>query len=498
MKKSKKKINKVIDISAVKAQQTPDLDAWIENARKNVTGSADRKAPDESDVRTVDIIPSKSFAHRALICSALSGGPVSVECSFKSKDIEATKNCCAAIRGGYETMRCGESGSTLRFLIPVVGALGRTVVFKTEGRLAERPLSPLKEELEAHGMKIEISGKDIRVSGQLTPGKFTLPGNVSSQFITGLLLALPVLKGDSGIVITGDLQSAAYLDITTAVMESFGVYPDREDLFGENGIARIYRIKGGRKYRSPREYFVEGDWSGAAFWLAAGAVGRVPVRVRGLDLASVQGDSEMLYILKQFGAEVYISSDDDTEPAGGNGAEGAENAGRQTAGAGAAQAARRKGASSITVCPSGLSGIRCDVSGIPDLAPAIAVLGAAAEGDTVIANAGRLRLKESDRLSAIADNMKKFGIDVEESEDELTIHGRGGELSKLPAFARTVFKGAETDGVNDHRIVMMEAIASLSSDGPVTIKGHNAVTKSYPGFFDEMHRMGLDGNLILK
>ncbi|MGN0709421.1 MAG: 3-phosphoshikimate 1-carboxyvinyltransferase [Anaerovoracaceae bacterium] len=469
--KDKKKIGK-IDASALKTPAGSDIDVWVKNARKNVTGAPGRKAPDESEVRTVDIIPSKSFAHRALICSALSGDPVSVVCSLESKDIDATKNCCAAVRGGYETMRCGESGSTLRFMIPVAGALGKSCVFKTEGRLAERPLSPLREELEAHGMSIEIRGKDIRVSGQLEPGKFTLPGNVSSQFITGLLLALPVLEGDSEIVITGELQSAAYLDITTAVMESFSVKPEREDMFGEDGIARIYRIKGGSRYRSPCGYRVEGDWSGAAFWLAAGAVGRVPVRVRGLDLASVQGDSEMMYILKQFGAEVYISQDDGPGEAGVT--------------------------QSVTVCPSEMHGIMCDVSGIPDLAPAIALLGAAAEGDTVIANAGRLRLKESDRLSAISDNLRRLGIETEEKEDELTIHGRGAELAKLPAFARSVFKGAETDGVNDHRIVMMEAVASLSADGPVTIKGHGAVAKSYPGFFGEMSRMGLSDNLILK
>ncbi|MDD6154682.1 MAG: 3-phosphoshikimate 1-carboxyvinyltransferase [Eubacteriales bacterium] len=459
-----------------------NMDLWIRNARKNVLDKREAMEADKKEIgeethiseeealeKSVEIIPSKSFAHRALICAALAGGQNTVRCDFKSKDIIATKNCCAAIRGGYETMECNESGSTLRFLVPVMGALGRRAVFNAKGRLAERPLSPLREQLEARGMKLSAQGESpIVVEGQLTAGKYRLPGNVSSQFISGLLLALPLLDGDSELEITGKIESSAYIDITTEVINDFGVDVPYENVY-EGGfsptvddVTRRYHIRGGQKYVCPEDYRVEGDWSGAAFWMAAGAIGPEPVTVSGLKLTSCQGDSEILYLLKKFGARVEMTDEG--------------------------------GLYRLTTYPSRLNGIKCDVSEIPDLAPVVALLGACAGGDTYILNGARLRLKESDRLSAIADNLKILGADVEEFEDSLTIHGS----AKKPALPTSGFTGGVTDGVNDHRIVMMEAVASLASSGKVTINGHEAVSKSYPNFFDELKNLGLDDNLILK
>ena len=391
--------------------------------------------------RTIDIISSKSDAHRAYICSALaerdSDFTSRVSCRTGSKDIDATIRCLKALIAGEREMHPGESGSTLRFLLPVMGALGHTADFYGEGRLPERPLSPLYEELVAHGCRISPVGSiPLTIEGRLQPGTFTIAGDVSSQYISGLLFALPLLDGDSRIVVTGRFESKAYVDMTLKVLRDFGIEIREED-WG-------YAVKGNQKYRAGEEYKVEGDWSNGCFWLAAGAFVPGGIKVFGLDMNSLQGDKEIVSLLKRFGAEV--SSDKD----------------------------------GITVAPGNLKGIEIDASQIPDMVPILSVLAAVADGDTVIRNAERLRIKESDRLATVTEVMTALGAKIDEKPDGLVIHG----VSKLT--------GSRVSSHNDHRIAMMAAIASLVSDGPVEIEGKEAVAKSYPDFFIDMAALGLD------
>lgn len=437
-------------------------------------------------MREVKVIPSKSDAHRAMICAALAeiqsglngDEACRIICDETSKDMDATAKCLEALkealsdasgagcgdapgeaepdsRGGKPgeaertkpaVLMCGESGSTLRFLLPVTAALGVSGDFMPEGRLPERPLSPLYEEMRAHGCEMSPQGSvPFKVRGTLEPGKYTLPGNVSSQYITGLLLALPLLEGDSVIEVTTPLESAAYVDMTLKVMRNFGV-----DIGVSGGERPKYVIKGGRRYWAPPVYEVEGDWSNAAFWLAAGALTEEGVKCRGLRGDSVQGDKAVADILKAMGAKVET------------------------------------GADFVAVERGSLHGITVDAGPIPDMIPALSLVACAAEGETRIVNAGRLRIKESDRLSSITDVLTGLGADVTELEDGLVIRGKGS------------LEGGKADGHNDHRIVMMAAVASIISRKPVTIEGAEAVGKSYPAFFDRMREMNLDGNLILK
>ncbi|TDP58418.1 3-phosphoshikimate 1-carboxyvinyltransferase [Aminicella lysinilytica] len=383
----------------------------------------------------IDIIPSKSYAHRALICAALSETPTEVVCPLASEDIRATRECVRAMKSGETVMDCGESGSTLRFMLPVIGALGCKGTFVTKGRLAERPMGPLIDQLASHGCAV---GKDdlgrLTIEGQLTGGIFHLPGNVSSQFITGLLLALPNLAEDSRVVIEGHLESAAYVDITLDVLKSFGIRIAADE--------NTFLVKGGQKFRGPIIYTVEGDWSAAANWLVAGAIGSEPVRVRGLNIDSRQGDMRIVEVLGSLGCEIGATD------------------------------------SAVTAYPSELSGTEIDVSGIPDLTPAIALAASMAEGQTHIINAGRLRLKESDRLTAISDTLNSLGARVIEEPEGLIIKGSDG----------VQVDGGTVDSFGDHRIVMMVAVASLVSRNKVEINGREAVNKSYPGFFKELEK----------
>ena len=387
-------------------------------------------------MRKIDIIPSKSDAHRALICAALSTKPCQVICQAESKDIAATRKCLEAVKDGREEMYCGESGSTLRFLLPVMGALGHKASFYPEGRLPERPLSPLYEELIAHGCRLSPQGSvPFTIEGQLTSGTYHIPGDVSSQYISGLLFALPVLAGDSRIVVKGVLQSKSYVDMTVKVLMDFGI----EIIETAEG----YLVPGGQAYQGPENYQVEGDWSNGCFWLAAGALLPEGIRVKGLNPHSLQGDKQILEILAQFGAVVNIEEE------------------------------------GITVKKGELNGIRIDARQIPDMVPALAVVAAAATGKTEIVNAERLRIKESDRLKTVAENLKALGADIEELAAGLVIRGSGA------------LSGGQADSYNDHRIAMMAGIASILCTETVTLKGADAVNKSYPGFWAELEALEL-------
>ena len=399
---------------------------------------------------TIEAIASKSQAHRLLLCAALADRTTRLTCAELSEDIQATARCLNAMSAsvcyaadaftvrplayaeGDLTFDCGESGSTLRFLLPVVAALGLCAEFKLHGRLAERPLSPLWEELEAHCCTLSRPAPDtVRCEGRLHAGVFRLPGDVSSQFISGLLFALPLLPSDSQIVLTSPAQSSGYIDLTLHALAQFGVTAEP----APDG----WHIPGGQRYRSPERLTVEGDWSNAAFWLCAGAVSG-PVTVTGLAADSAQGDRKIADILRAFGAKV-----------------------RQTADA-------------VTVFPAPLRSCEVDVSDIPDLAPPIALLAACAAGETRLTGAGRLRIKESDRLRSIAQTLRALGIEAAEGEDSLTV--RGGTLT-----------GGLVSSHNDHRIAMLAAIAAGVCRGSITLRGAEAVKKSYPRFWTDYRKM---------
>ena len=404
----------------------------------------------------VGIIPSKSVAHRLLICAALSDAPSEIVCNASSKDIDATAECLRKLGAVIEKrdgvffvtpiekplggeIFCGESGSTLRFLIPVATALGEENIFTGAGRLPERPCMQLVSALSENGARIEYGGRlPLKVSGGLRSGKFRIAGDISSQFITGLLLSLPLLEGESEIEITGKIESRPYIDITLDCIAKFGI----EASFDEN----IIRVSRG-KYTAPREkLIVEGDWSNAAFWLCLGALTEEGITVSGLSQKSLQGDRAVAEILERFGAEVSWNGGD------------------------------------ITVRGGKLTAADIDAAEIPDLVPVLSVVAAVASGRTRIYNAQRLRIKESDRIESTASLLRNLGAEVTETEDGLEIVGKK-RLS-----------GGKIDSFNDHRIAMSASVASAVSDSKVIITGAEAVAKSYGDFFEELRNLGAEIN----
>lgn len=418
---------------------------------------------------TIRAIASKSMAHRLLICAALCPGPTSVHCATTSRDIEATIRCLGAlgarIKRDGEWLRvtplagtsasdnirasrdnaqldCGESGSTLRFILPVVCALGGPASITCHGRLIERPLSPLYEELIAGGAKLTEPGySPIKVKGRLRAGRFELPGNVSSQYVSGLLLAAPLLGGPSEVLVGKPIESRPYIDLTIAALSAFGVEVDEvQEQHGERNLT-CFSLSPSTPYRSPGEVKVEGDWSNAAIWLAAGALGG-ELSVTGLNLASRQGDRAVLAALAKMGARV------------------------------------RRGQNSATVSPGAPTGSEMDVSNIPDLVPPLAAVAALAPGTTRLTGCARLRLKESDRIETVCAGLGALGAQITNEGDDIIVEG-------LPHLS-----GGLVDAAGDHRIPMMAAIAATRCRTPVTIRGAECVEKSYPTFFDDYRALG--------
>ena len=402
-------------------------------------------------------VPSKSEAHRALISAALSDVPTRIVCPATSEDIDATIGCLEALGAKIDrdgegftvvplecgsaparVLDCRESGSTLRFLLPVTAALGGAS-FTGSARLSERPLGPLVAALRAQCVAIDTDGTlPLTVSEGLASGIFELPGNISSQYITGILLAAPLLDGACEIRVSEPIESRPYIALTLDVLHAFGV--DAQIVLDDARTS--YLIPAKAAYRSPGTFTVGGDWSNAAFWLAAGALSDVGVEVAGLSPITKQADRAVIGALALFGAQVARS--------------------------GHATAVRR----------DTLRGARIDVSSCPDLVPAIAPLAAIAEGRSEIVGAGRLRLKESDRLASIADVLGSLGAHVSIEDDALIFEGVGG------------LHGGTVDAHNDHRIAMMAAIAATCADSPVLIHGAQCTAKSYPGFFDDLAALG--------
>lgn len=397
----------------------------------------------------VRIPASKSQAHRLLIEAALGTGETRLICDGLSKDIAATVNCLSAlgtqirmqgdaltvtpireVPAGECRLPCAESGSTLRFLLPVVGALGAEAVFVREGRLPERPLAPLDAELRAHGMELFSDGALLHCRGKLYAGAYTQPGNVSSQYISGLLMALPLLEGDSCLSVTGPVESAAYITMTENALRLAGVRYEKQDW--------SYRIPGRQRGALPARVDVEGDWSNAAFFLAIGALSPQGMKIMGMDRSSAQGDRAVLEILQRFGAETYWDGDD------------------------------------LLIRRGSLRAQTIDAAPIPDLIPVLSVVASVAEGETRIVNAGRLRLKESDRLSSTTALLRALGAAVEELPEGLVIRGREH------------LTGGKVDSAGDHRIAMSAAVAATACQSPVTVDGETCVQKSYPRFWEDL------------
>lgn len=406
----------------------------------------------------VTIPSSKSICHRAVICAGLSKGHSVIKNVNYSEDIEATTAAMKSLgvdieRNGSvleiessgklniknDLIDCNESGSTLRFLIPIAAVTGERLEFTGRGRLIDRPLDPFYEIFDEQGINyLNNRGRlPLRVEGRLKPGEYRIRGDISSQFISGLLFALPLLKDDSNIIITTPLESKPYVDLTIDMLESFSVNIENNDF-------REIFIRGNQKYK-PVNLWVEGDFSQAAFWLTAGCLGGNIV-CGGLNVNSRQGDRAILEIIKAMGGRLEFDGD------------------------------------SLQALPSPTRGIKIDASQCPDLVPVITVLSALSHGTTEIINAGRLRIKESDRLSAITSELNKIGADIVEKPEGLLIRGKG------------TLKGGSVRSWNDHRIAMALAVAATKCTEPIILEDPDCVKKSYPGFWEDFRRLGGDIN----
>lgn len=402
----------------------------------------------------ITVPPSKSMGHRAIICAGLSEGISIINNIGMSRDIKATceamksfgiaieeKTSSLAVKGSTALelkktgINCHESGSTLRFIIPIAALTGGPAVFYGEGKLIERSLVPYFDIFRKQGIKYETNGGrlPLHINGRLAPGEFQLEGNISSQFISGLMFALPLLGGDSRITVTTELESKPYIDMTIKALKEFSIHIENQDY-------RTFIVKGNQKYTAT-DYTIEGDYSQAAFWLAAGVLGS-EITCKDLDPESVQGDKSVMDIIREMGGRIVA------------------------------------GADTVRPLPSDIKGTLIDASQCPDLVPVLSVLGALSEGKTEIINAGRLRLKESDRLSAVSSELGKLGACIAEKQDGLVIYGRRN------------LRGGRVDSWNDHRIAMALAIAATRCEGPVVISNSSSVRKSYPDFWEHYRALG--------
>ena len=392
----------------------------------------------------VPAIASKSFAHRILIASGLSNVETKIKGLYPSKDILATIQSMSALGASYKgslavnnqlvhkaNLMVGESGSTLRFLIPIVSAIGGEFDFICKGRLAERTNDELIRVLSEKGVIVENHVDKITVCGKLQSGEYKIRGDVSSQYITGLLMALPLVDGNSEIIISTPLSSSGYVDITLDILSKFGINIETTN----SG----YKIKGGQKYASCGEIEIEGDWSNSGFFLTYGVING-GVTVYGLNENSIQGDKKIIEILQQMGGKFEFSE--------GN----------------------------IICHKSELKAIEIDVDGIPDAVPILAIAMATATGKSVLHNVARLKIKESDRVSTVIEMLTNLGITAKEVDNSIEIFG--GKLQH-----------GEVNSHNDHRIAMAASIGGLIGAGARIIDGE-AVEKSYPSFFEDVDDLG--------
>jgi len=412
----------------------------------------------------VHVPSSKSMGHREIICAGLANGRSIVDNISMSKDIEATVRCLKAmgvivveipssfperkalmITGtGNLTVKepladCGESGSTLRFFIPLGATIGQPITFEGHGKLVSRPMQAYYDIFDEQGLEYKNDNGELplTVNGILKAGLYQLPGNVSSQYVSGLLFALPLLEGDSVIEITSPLESASYVDMTLSCLKKYGVVIDNVD-----GAHRKYQIKGKQKYVAQHS-IVEADWSQAAFWLVGGSVGE-EINCTGVDFRSLQGDRAIVEIMERMGAKL------------------------------------EKTRSTVKALHGQTEKTVIDATNCPDIIPILTVLAATSAGTTEIINAGRLRIKECDRLTAISTELNKMGADIEELPEGLLIHGKPEGLEG----------NALVEAWNDHRIAMSIAIAASVCREAVVLEGTESVQKSYPNFWKDFISVG--------
>ena len=406
---------------------------------------------------TVSAPPSKSMAHRAVLCSALAKGTSHIENLEFSKDISATLaaagQLCARVESGpadalveglghfrpvFGPVDCCESGSTLRFLIPLASLTGQSITFVGRGRLMERPQSVYETLYREQNLHFEQANGQLTVAGSLRSGEYTLAGNVSSQFISGLLFALPLLAGDSTLHLIPPVESRSYIEMTRAAQAAFGVTSHWLD-------DTTLCIPGGQQYH-PRDYIVEGDYSQAAFLAVLGAV-KGGITLTGLAAETLQGDAAILDILRRCGAKFT----------------------RAEAG--------------LVFEQAPLHGVDIDLADCPDLGPVLMVLGLLCEGTTVIRNAERLRIKESDRIAAMEAELRACGG---------VLSSEGGTITVQGCKPRLHAPEAPLSGHNDHRVVMSLTVLALAADIPLAINEAEAVQKSWPHFFDALKPLGVE------
>lgn len=413
-----------------------------------------RITPAKIDSGNITIPPSKSLAHRAIICACLAPGRSVISNIDYSVDIWATiegmRHLGASIKedkdtlfiDGIETFQydgdvvnCHESGSTLRFFLPLFSLTGKRATFSGSKRLIERPQNVYEMLFQEQGIDFVRTYPNIIIDGRLKPGELTLKGNVSSQFITGLLFALPLLEADSKIHIEPPFESRSYVDLTIQMLKRFQIIVEYEDAY-------TLAIKGNQQYQ-PTDVLVEGDYSQLVFWASLGVLNH-SVETHGLDLHSLQGDKKTIDIFQSMNAGIKVLDD------------------------------------GYQFCPGTLNGTVIDLNDCPDLGPMLFALATQANGKTTFQNAGRLRIKESDRIEAMETELKKLGCSISSTFGTVTITGP----VKLQG-------NVTLHGHNDHRIVMALSILATIADEPITIDDAQAISKSYPGFFKDLASCGI-------
>ena len=403
----------------------------------------------------VNVPPSKSFMHRAIFAAAMCSGNSILKNVVISEDILATLGAIEKLGASYKMVGknlkifgglnallkpskrlievdCSESGSTLRFLIPIAAAFGKNLMIKGRGRLLSRPIDSYINSFKEQNIVInKVDGEKLYISGRLNAGTYFIDGKTSSQFVTGLLMALPNLYGTSRLKVKSDLCSKPYVNITLDVLKSFGI-----DVFEGD---REYIVNGIQRYRS-RKYEIEGDYSQAAFFEVLGCVS--PICIGGLNFKSIQGDMQMLKLIKECGADIAWE----------NGL--------------------------LKVSPGRLRSFYVDVTNMPDLTPPIAILACMCKGRSVIDGISRLKFKESNRIVSVVNMLKNIGGRIAVEGDKMLIDGVNS------------FEGGVVDTYNDHRIAMAAAIAAVYSKKPITILRANSVDKSYPDFYKDYQSLG--------
>lgn len=420
------------------------------------------------DEKKIEIMSSKSVAQRAMICSFLGGGKVeNIKVHEPCEDVLIFKNALNNIRDYIEKrplsqgkreevlkIDVGESGAALRFFLPLLGTLGLKSSIKIGKGLVKRPVEDLVRTLASKGQRIEAhnSGELIEVQGKLKGGVYAVPGNVSSQYVSGLLMVLPYLEKGSRIQVDGECESLPYIDLTLKVMRDFGVEIER---YSEDGML-IYEMRGIGGYEVQGEYPVEGDWSSGSLFLAMSALSQREIRIYGLDLNSSQGDSAFASLMAKFGFNPVRGED-------------MFNRTFLTVEKIEAFHAERE--------------ISIDCRNIPDLVPVLSLMALCTTVKCTFYNINRLRYKESDRVSSIKDIIGKLGGRFSLKDNAFTVCGS------------SPLKGGVFEGFADHRMVMMQAAASICAVDKVVIRGADSVKKSYPKFFEHMRELGLNGNL---